>query len=441
MTFFLPKGARELVTPSERESKTLADVVGKVSAKTRLALAKFPEVRGLVLGGSFARGTWLPGEADIDIFVKFSPEVDEKRFEEVGLKVGFEATRGYPRGKKFSQHPYTEARVDGVTINIVPCYDVEARKWKSAADRSPYHVELISKSLNETQKLDVRLLKKFMKGVGVYGAEIEKEGFSGYAAEVLILKHGTFQNVLTNFAHLRTAQPEKLLSLPDPVDESRDLARAISNGNIARFVLAARAYLKRPVLGFFQGRSGRSRQGLQESLIGMTFSHPELSEDILWGELKRTMRHLSRHIESGGFRLSRTAIASDDKTKSAFLILPELSRLPHLEKRAGPSVVMEKEAHEFVAKNSRRARLVWVGEDGRLYVLQNREEFELTNFLGRIVRGAVKRMGGSPDINRAIAKTGKILDARALRRAAKGERWLSDGLKEIVSDGLGTGSD
>ncbi len=441
MTDIIPKRARELVTPSEKETKTLTDVVGKVSAKTRLASAKFPEVRGVVLGGSFARGTWLPGEADIDIFVKFSPEVDEKRFEEVGLKVGFEATRGYPRGKKFSQHPYTEARVDGVTINIVPCYDVEARKWKSAADRSPYHVELISRSLNETQKQDVRLLKKFMKGVGVYGAEIEKEGFSGYAAEVLILKHGTFQNVLTQFAHLRAAGQEKLLSLPDPVDESRDLARAISNGNIARFVLAARAYLKRPALGFFLGRSGRSRPSLQESVIGMTFSHRELSEDILWGELKRTMRHLSRHIESAGFRLTRTGIASDDRTRSAFLILPEGRDLSPLERRTGPSVVMEKEASEFIAKNSGRARLVWVGEDGRLYILQNREEFELMNFLRGIVRSAVKRMGGSLEIDKAIARTGKVLDGRALRRAAKRKRWLSEGLNEIVSDALGTGSD
>jgi len=441
MTQDIPKGVVELVTPSEKESIYLEDVVGKVLAKARSVSTKFPEVRGLVLGGSFARGTWLPGEADIDIFVKFSPETDEKSFEEVGLKVGFEATKGYPRGKKFSQHPYTEALVDGVIINVVPCYDVEARKWKSAADRSPYHVELIRRSLNEAQKLDVRLLKKFLKGVGVYGAEIEKEGFSGYAAEVLILKDGTFQNVLTHFAHLRAPEPEKLLSLPDPVDESRDLARAISNENIARFVLAARAYLKRPSLEFFRGRRGKSRQALQANLIGLAFSHPELSEDILFGELKRTLRHLSRHIASSGFGLARTSIASDKRTKSAFLILPELRELPLLEKRAGPSVVMEKEAHEFVVENSRMAKLVWVGGDGRLYILQNRVETELTDFLLGITKGAVSRMGGSPEINRAIAKTGRILENRALLKAAKSQRWLSEGVREIVSDALGTGPD
>ncbi|HLQ03178.1 MAG TPA: CCA tRNA nucleotidyltransferase, partial [Nitrososphaerales archaeon] len=309
----VPRKARELCTPTDDEEKRLADTVERVAAKTRLASTHFPETRGVVLGGSFAKGTWLPGEADIDIFVKFSPEVDEARFEEVGLKVGFEATRGYPHGKKYAQHPYTEARVEGVVVNIVPCYDVQAGQWKSAADRSPFHVELIKARLSEAQKLDVRLLKKFMKGVGVYGAEIEKEGFSGYACEVLVLKHESFSEVLRHFAHLKAAAPERLLRLPDPVDERRDLATAISNEKVARLVLAARAYLRRPTLQFFIGKSGRRRPNLQGDVIGITFTHAESSEDILWGELKRTIKHLSGHIERAGFALARTGVASDDK--------------------------------------------------------------------------------------------------------------------------------
>src|SRR3989441_1719920 len=289
----IPKGARELCTPTVEEARRLAETVERVAAKTKLAAAGFPETRDVVLGGSFAKGTWLPGEADIDIFVKLSPDIDEARFEEVGLKVGLEATKGYPRGKKYAQHPYPEAHVQGVVVNIVPCYDVKAGQWKSAADRSPFHVELIKTRLSGAQKLDVRLLKKFMKGVGVYGAEIEKEGFSGYACEVLVLKHGSFFEVLKQFAHLKAEAPERILSLPDPVDERRDLAKAISNENVARLVLAARAYLMRPTIQFFLGKRGRRRPNFKRHVIGITFTHAESSEDILWGELKRTMKHLS----------------------------------------------------------------------------------------------------------------------------------------------------
>ncbi len=412
-----------------------------MAAKTRLAASKFPETRGVVLGGSFAKGTWLPGEADIDIFVKLSPEVDQARFEEVGLKVGLEATKGYPRGKRYAQHPYTEARVEGVVVNIVPCYDVQAGQWKSAADRSPFHVELIKTRLSEAQKLDVRLLKKFMKGVGVYGAEIEKEGFSGYACEVLVLKHGSFFEVLKEFAHLKAEAPERILSLPDPVDERRDLAKAISNENIARLVLAARAYLRRPTIQFFLGKSGRRRPNLKGHVIGITFTHAESSEDILWGELKRTMKHLSGHITRAGFALARTAVASDDRTESAFLILPEVRELSPIEKRMGPSAVMEREANEFLAKNSKRAKLVWVGEGGQLQILQTRDELRLSDFLKRMLRGGVTKMGGSPAIGRSVAKSGKVVEGRALQRIAKKRGWLSTGLNDIVSDTLGTSSD
>src|SRR5438309_3189131 len=336
----IPKGARELCTPTVEEARRLAETVERVAAKTKLAAAKFPETRGVVQGGSFAKGTWLPGEADIDIFVKLSTEVDDARFEEVGLRVGFQATKGFPRGKKYAQHPYTEALVEGVVVNIVPCYDVQAGQWKSAADRSPFHVELVKTRLSEAQKLDVRLLKKFMKGVGVYGAEIEKEGFSGYACEVLVLKHGSFVDVLKHLAHLRAVAPDRLLTLPDPVDERRDLAKAISNEIVARRVLAARAYLKRPTLQFFLGKSGKRRPDLQGHVIGITFTHRESSEDILWGELKRTMKHLSGHTKRAGLAPARTASASDDRRESAFLIVPEVRELSTIERGVGPSVVM-----------------------------------------------------------------------------------------------------
>jgi tRNA nucleotidyltransferase (CCA-adding enzyme) len=440
-TEVIPKGARELCTPTDGEAKRLDEIVEKVVARTKLAAAKFPETRGVVLGGSFAKGTWLPGEADIDIFVKFSSEVDEERFEEVGLKVGFEATKGYPRGKKYAQHPYTEASVDEVVVNIVPCYDVQPGQWKSAADRSPFHVELIRTKLSDPQKLDVRLLKKFMKGVGVYGAEIEKEGFSGYACEVLVLRNGTFSEVLKHFAHLKAAAPEKLLSLLDPVDERRDLAKAISDENVARLVLAARVYLKRPTLQFFLGKRGMRHTNLKGQIIGISFTHAESSEDIMWGELKRTMKHLSGHITRAGFALARTAIASDNRRESAFLILPEVRELSPSEKRIGPSVVMEREATEFLAKNSKKARLVWVGEEGKLQILKDRDETRLLDFLKRSLRGGVSKMGGSPTIGRAIAKSGRVVEGRALQRAAKRKEWLSAGLDDIVSDTLGTSPD
>jgi len=59
----------------------------------------------------------------------------------------------------------------------------------------------------------VRLLKKFLIGTGIYGAEIAKEGFGGYVAEVFVLHYGSFLGVLeaaSNFVeHQAIGNPTK----------------------------------------------------------------------------------------------------------------------------------------------------------------------------------------------------------------------------------------
>src|SRR3989442_15998513 len=95
----IPKGARELCTPTVEEAKRLAETVEKVAAKTRLAAARFPETRDVVLGGALSEGALLPGGGDIHNFVKALPHIEEGAVEGGGLKVGLEATKSYPRGE------------------------------------------------------------------------------------------------------------------------------------------------------------------------------------------------------------------------------------------------------------------------------------------------------------------------------------------------------
>jgi tRNA nucleotidyltransferase (CCA-adding enzyme) len=334
--------ATRLVLPKPAEEKRLAELGEFLLTRTRAAADRHPEVRGVVMGGSFAKGTWLPTNVDIDVFVLIDPATSEKDFERIGLAVASKATSGFPKGKKYAQHPYVEATVNGVKVNIVPCFAVEPPNWKSAADRSPFHVKLVEE-LSQDRKTQVRLLKRFMRGVGVYGAEIEVQGFSGYAAEVLVIRHGNFEGVLKNFAELKRVGEDLLFTLPDPVDENRDLAKAISNESVGRMVLASRAFLRRPSLAFFGEVLGRSRPRVRNELVGLVFSHPKLSEDTLWGELRRTLRHITNAVEEKGFKLARAMAASDNISNSAFLFLPEFSSLPPVEQRLGPTVERAKE--------------------------------------------------------------------------------------------------
>ena len=59
------------VVPSktiEKSKKQIAEIAFSLVEKE---IEKYSEVVGLEFGGSFAKGTWLTKDADVDIFIKF----------------------------------------------------------------------------------------------------------------------------------------------------------------------------------------------------------------------------------------------------------------------------------------------------------------------------------------------------------------------------------
>ncbi len=428
---------RRRVVPSPKDSAKVARIAETTLARTRAAASRYPASRGVLLGGSFAKGTWLTGHVDLDIFVKLDPGTPPDEFEKVGLEIGAAATRGYPRGKMWAQHPYTEATIDGTKVNIVPCFDVRQGEWKSAADRSPFHVELVRK-LPEAQKTEIRLLKSFMDGAGVYGAEIQRRGFSGYVAEVLVARLGGFKEVLDWFAAYSLPSEGRAFSLPDPVDERRDLGIAVSGESLGRMVLASREFLSTPSLACFHRMSGKERPSVRRDVLAVVFTHKELSEDTLWGELRRTTRHIVRNLELRGFVIARSIAASDNRTSSAILLIPESTSLPSMEQRVGPTVDRRKDLDSFLAANSKGSKLVWVDDDARVRMLIPRRYIELSRTISDLVKGRAGPVGASKELEAGMKKGARVLSGRSLIRAAATAGWLKDGIREITTDAIGT---
>src|SRR5688572_13002860 len=245
--------------PSPSEERRITAVAEEAKALVDRHVAGMSDIVEVVFGGSFAKGTWLRGDADIDIFFKVRPSIPVEKFEELGKTVGLKALKDHEPRLRYSDHPYVEAFVKKVRVNVVPCYDVEQGRWQSAADRSPFHTEFISRNFDDEKKRQARLLKKFFKAVGIYGAEISTGGFSGYVSEVLVHKYGSFEGVLRAAADWQPRQvvaagdydPDivKGFNSPviiiDPVDSRRNLGTAISPESAGRFMLAARAFLGR----------------------------------------------------------------------------------------------------------------------------------------------------------------------------------------------------
>ncbi len=244
------------VSESSLPSSSKQNMLEKISKEIQNEIMNFQDKRILkvIVGGSFAKGTWLEDDTDIDFFVMIDPTVERKEFEELGKSVGFSALKKYAPYLRYSEHPYVEGKVDEgkvdeIRINIVPCYKVQENNWKSAADRSPFHTIFMQEKLDEFLKSEVRVLKKFLKSIGIYGSQISVSGFSGYVTEVLVLKYGSFRNVLQIFAELT---PNYIVSLDppdekaiekfaspiiiiDPIDSNRNLGAAVSTECLAKF--------------------------------------------------------------------------------------------------------------------------------------------------------------------------------------------------------------
>ncbi|MBT6995134.1 hypothetical protein HN865_00705 [Candidatus Woesearchaeota archaeon] len=238
------------IVPSSEEKKKLKKTVKEF-------LSKFKDSRDIkfFLGGSYAKDTYLPGNRDIDVFVKFnfSKYKDEdissvlyvmlrKKYKEVHVVHG--------------SRDYFHIVIDDIIFEVVPVLDVKkASLAVNVMDVSPLHVKYVKKRLK--RKDDVRKLKALLKAQHLYGAESHLQGFSGYVCELLVSHYGSFNKVVKKFSSVKDSlflDPAKHYSssgialkllnksklgafvLIDPVQAERNAAAGVSSLKLKEFV-------------------------------------------------------------------------------------------------------------------------------------------------------------------------------------------------------------
>ncbi|HET6399352.1 MAG TPA: nucleotidyltransferase domain-containing protein, partial [Candidatus Thermoplasmatota archaeon] len=245
------------VTPTRKEEESLqADAKDLLRlADARLAQLEVPG--RATLQGSAAKGTWLRGGGDLDVFLLLQPDVPEARLDAIAGEVGQGLLEGAHR--KYAQHPYLVGSFRGRAVDLVPAYDVgSAAERRSAVDRTPLHTRWVREHLDARLAGDVRLAKRWLKGIGAYGADTATAGFSGYLVEVLLVWSGSFAAFLRYLAggsrprrlalgedRLRDDTPAAL-RVVDPVDPERNCAAAVSEATLQLAAQAAAQYLQRP---------------------------------------------------------------------------------------------------------------------------------------------------------------------------------------------------
>ena len=254
-----------------------------------------------VLGGSFAKGTDTDG-ADVDLFVRFPVSLTDDEFREQTISLGKEALAGHQHYTKYADQPYVEGFIDGVRVNIVGVFDVPKGEYRSAADRSIYHVEYVKSNLTDSQKDDVRRLKTTLKEIGVYGANMTVRGFSGYSTEVLVDALGSYDDVLSYFADLKsgqvingkTAAADTYVTIYDPIDGNRNLAAAISRASLDKLVLHARG-------------TTLSSGTLHGIVVDLSNTRTE-NEDNQTGKRQRALKNVATRFRQAGFTVLYTEL-------------------------------------------------------------------------------------------------------------------------------------
>jgi tRNA nucleotidyltransferase (CCA-adding enzyme) len=428
----------ERVTPKKGERakiEALARTLEKKVVSASKALGVEAEVR---VEGSVAKDTWLSEEPEIDVFMRVPKTIPRKSLGDICLKIARKATEGSEQIERFAEHPYLEAIVDGVRVNIVPCYSVKRGEWLSATDRTPYHTDYMKKRLNNQMRGEVRLLKKFMKGIDVYGAEIKIGGFSGYLCELLILNYKSFTNTLKTFAqhkqrividienYYKEREDElgllfkEPLVIVDPVDKGRNVASAVQPQKLYTFVAAARAFLKNPNLKFFYPYETTAltvkelKHKLEKrgsTIIFLTFGKVAAVPDVLWGQLYKSQRSLHKLIQLNDFKILRDLPWSDEKTLCMFMFELEQCCLPLVKKHLGPPLEKEQECEKFLRKhldNSETVSGPYI-EDGRWVVGLQRRCTDVCDLLRERLKDGGRSTGIAEQISHVIRKKFKIL--------------------------------
>jgi len=360
-------------TPAERERVSLS--VAKVVEALERAARELQVKVEVEVEGSFAKDTWLSGDVDVDVFLLFDPDVPVEELRLKGLQIARRAAEllGVGWRERYASHPYLTLELSVCEVDAVPAYRVPSPdRIKSPVDRTPFHTAYVKRKLDANPGLrgEVRLLKRFAKGIGVYGAEVRVEGFSGYLLELLTIHYGSFLSTLKAAAgwkpYKAVIDPEwhyddprealrrfrEPLVVVDPVDPKRNVASPVSLDSMGKFVAAARAFLRRPSLEFFyptpQPLPPPDELVRRRAVAAVKLCAPPLPEDVLWGQAKRALRALAHGLERLGFTVfDKAAWAGGGELVLLFEL--EALELPPLEKHYGPPVHSDHD-ERFVSK-------------------------------------------------------------------------------------------
>lgn len=327
----LLKLARELASPTKTEEQKINSLAKNIIKTVNVKLKKSKVNAKLIIGGSVAKGTWLPGISDIDFFMQFNYQKYKNKsakLDDIAEKV---LKKCFGRLTRLhGSRDYFSLKQEKYTVEIVPVLKItNPKQAKNITDHSPLHVNWVKTRVKKKPKLiaEIRLAKQFFKANKLYGAESHIKGFSGHVIEILVSKYGSFQKFVKGISKwqkkqvidiekhktLKKINPAKCfgpLVIIDPVEAERNAAAAVS---LEKFNLAAKIckkFLLKPSIEFFKAKPLSikaliARKG-KRKLIILKAMPEKRKPDIAGAKLLKKFKLINKELTDYGFKILKS---------------------------------------------------------------------------------------------------------------------------------------
>ncbi len=350
------------ITPTPAERKETLKLVNAFLSALNAALKKNRCSAKAVLGGSYAKDTWLQGDYDVDVFVRFEQKHKGDDLSALLAK----ALKPRKAERVHGSRDYFWVHEKQFKFEIIPVLVVKkASDAQNVTDFSPLHVAWVNKN-GKKYKDDIRLFKKFCKAQGVYGAESYIRGFSGHVVDILVTYYKGFLPLLkaaaqwkpktiVDYYHLydkkalfvlNQSKIQGPLIIIDPVQKDRNAAAALAQDKYDALVVAAQKFLKRPGKDcFVETEVDLGKLAKKGHLLQVCAKAPKGREDVVGTKLLHVFEYLKRYLED--FTIVASGWKWDKASQAEFWYVVKERSLPATMVHPGPPLEFTKSVAAF----------------------------------------------------------------------------------------------
>jgi len=319
------------------------------------------------VGGSIAKDTWLRGDFDCDMFIRFDRAYKDQDISDL-LET---ALKPFGSDRVHGSRDYFQVQRNNIKFEIIPVIAIERPEDAlNVTDVSPLHVEWVKK---HGMCDEIRLTKAFCKANRVYGAESYIGGFSGHVLDIITIHYGGFMKLLRASKSWKDGQlidindawkndVSKLnkskigpLIVIDPIQPDRNAAAALTKEKIEGFISAAKDFLQEPSTDFFVKEEFSTKKISEtyhrKDCIFIEADPVEGKKDIIGAKLMKSFEYIKTQLSLNNFKTIDSGWDWEEGKKATFWLIFEDTPLPKIMEKSGPPIKNQKDADRFREKH------------------------------------------------------------------------------------------